>query len=153
MALTGKLSTESAIQSPASKFFDLLAKKLHHVQNVCERVHAGKLHEGDDWHSVGGSVKHWTYVIDGKVITSKETIESIDGQNKIVVFKLFDGDIDQRYKTFKIIFQVIENNNGSGSAKWTVEYEKVNDDVEAPYGYMEYFDKCRKEMDAHLLQA
>ncbi|KAL1300527.1 hypothetical protein HN51_045176 [Arachis hypogaea] len=154
MALTGKLSTEIAIHSPASKFFDLVTKKMHHVQNICERVHAGKLHEGDDWHSVGGSVKHWTYVIDGKVTTSKETIESIDEKNKIVIFKLFDGDIDQRYKAFKVIFQVIENNNnGSGSAKWIVEYEKVNDDVEAPYGYMEYFDKFTKDIDAHLLEA
>ncbi|XP_052109360.1 kirola-like [Arachis duranensis] len=90
---------------------------------------------------------------DGKVTTSKETIESIDEKNKIVIFKLFDGDIDQRYKAFKVIFQVIEHNNGSGSAKWTVEYEKVNDDVEAPYGYMEYFDKFTKDIDAHLLNA
>ncbi|XP_057731132.1 MLP-like protein 43 [Arachis stenosperma] len=153
MALTGKLSIEIPVHSPASKFFDLATKKLHHVQNVCERVHATKLHEGHDWHSVGGSVKHWTYVIDGKVTTCKETIESIDEQNKTVVYKFFDGDIDQHYKTLKLIFQVIENNNGGTSTKWTVEYEKVNEDVEAPYGYMEYFDKCAKELDAHLLQA
>ncbi|MED6137699.1 hypothetical protein PIB30_067362 [Stylosanthes scabra] len=154
MALIGKLSTEVAIHSPAGKFFDLMAKKLHHVQNVCERVHATKLHEGDDWHCAGGgSVKHWTYVIDGKVTTCKETIESINEENKTVIYKLFDEDIDQHYKNFKLIFQVIENNSGGASVKWTVEYEKVNDDVEAPYGYMQYFDKCTKEMDAHLLEA
>ncbi|KAL1300529.1 hypothetical protein HN51_045178 [Arachis hypogaea] len=153
MALTGKLSTEIAIHSPSAKFFDFLAKKLHHVQNVCERVHATKLHEGDDWHSVGGSVKHWTYVIDGKVTTCKETIESINEEKKTAVYKLFDEDIDQHYKAFKLVFQVIDNNDGGTSAKWTIEYEKVNDDVEAPYGYMEYFDKFTKDIDAHVLEA
>ena len=62
MALTGKISTEIVIQAPAAKFFDLLGKQLHQVQNHCERVHETKLHEGDDWHS-SGSVKHWTYVV------------------------------------------------------------------------------------------
>ena len=63
MALTGKLSTEIVVQAPAAKFFGLFAKQLHHVQNLYERVHGAKLHEGHDWHSIGGSVKHWTYVI------------------------------------------------------------------------------------------
>ncbi|MED6195926.1 hypothetical protein PIB30_042398 [Stylosanthes scabra] len=153
MALSGKLSTEIVIQAPAGKFFNLVSKSLHHVQNICERVHGTKLHEGEDWHSVGDSVKHWTYVIDGKVVTCKETIEFIDEQNKTIKFNLFDGDIGQQYKVLKLTVQEIDNSNGSVSAKWTLEYEKINDNVEAPYGYMEYFDKSTKEMDAHLLKA
>ena len=90
---------------------------------------------------------------DGKVTTSKETIEAIDEQNKSITYNIFDGDISQHYKVFKLILQVIEKNDGGASVKWTVEYEKINDNVEPPYGYMEYFDKCTKEMDGHLLKA
>ncbi|MED6214457.1 hypothetical protein PIB30_103296 [Stylosanthes scabra] len=153
MALTGKLSTEIPIHAPAGKFFDLMAKQLHHVQNVCERVHGAKLHEGDDWHCVGASVKHWTYVIDGKVVTCKETIDSIDEENHSATYNLFDGDISQSYKVFKLSFEVTDRENGGANVKWTVEYEKINDDVEAPYGYMEYLDKCTKDMASHLVKA
>ncbi|XP_015936926.1 MLP-like protein 34 [Arachis duranensis] len=153
MALTGKLSIEIGIHAPAAKFFHLMTKQLHHVQNVCERVHGAKLHEGDEWHSVGGSVKHWTYVIDGKVTTCKETIESMDEQNLSATYKLYDGDVSQHYKDFKLSFQVIDKENGGATVKWTIEYEKINNDVEAPYGYIEYLDKCTIEMDSHLVKA
>ncbi|XP_057728259.1 MLP-like protein 43 isoform X2 [Arachis stenosperma] len=135
MALNGKLSTEIVIHAPAGKFFNLVTKFLHDVQNICERVHHTKLHQ------------------DGKVTTCKETIESIDENNKTVKFNLFDGDISQQYKVLKVTAQEIDNSNGSVSAKWTLEYEKINDNVEAPYGYLELYDKNTKEMDAHLLKA
>ncbi|QHO31987.1 hypothetical protein HN51_020110 [Arachis hypogaea] len=153
MALSGKLSIEIVIHAPSGKFFNLVSKSLHQIQNICERVHHAKLLQGEDWQSIGGSVKHWTYVIDGKVTTCKETIECIDEKNKTMKFNLFDGEISQQYKVLKLTMQEIDNSNGSVSAKWTVEYEKINDNVEAPYGYMEYCDKCTKEMDAHLLKA
>ncbi|XP_057729708.1 MLP-like protein 28 [Arachis stenosperma] len=153
MALSGKLSIEIVMHAPAGKFFNLATKSLHDVQNICERVHHTKLHQGEDWHSIGGSVKHWTYVIDGKVTTCKETIESIDENNKTIKLNLFDGDISQQYKVFKLTIQEIDNSNGSVSAKWTLEYEKISDNVKAPYGYLEFYDKIFKEMDAHLLKA
>ncbi|KAL4294349.1 hypothetical protein HN51_045171 [Arachis hypogaea] len=154
MALTGKLSFETVIRSPAAKFFNLMARQLHHLQNICERIHAAKLQVGNDWDSVGGSVKHWTYIIDGKVVTCNETIDIIDEHKYLMIFNLFDGDISKNYKVFKLAFQVSDNsNNSTTSVTWTVEYEKINNDVEAPYGYMEYVDKCTKEIDAYLLKA
>ncbi|KAK7260899.1 hypothetical protein RIF29_27198 [Crotalaria pallida] len=152
MALSGKLSTEIPIQAPAAKWFDLFAKQLHHVQNLVERVHHTKLHHGDDWHHPE-SVKHWTYVIDGKVVTCKERIESYDEQNKTITYILFNGDISQRYKVFKFIFRVIEKEDGSASVNWTVEYEKIDDSVEPPYGYVEYLTKSSKDIDDNLLKA
>ncbi|RYQ95094.1 hypothetical protein HN873_064411 [Arachis hypogaea] len=148
MALSGKFSTEIVIHAPAGKFFNFVSKSLHQYQNVCERVHHTKLHQGEDWHSIGDSIKHWTYVIDGKITTCKETIESVDEKNKTIKFNLFDGDISQQYKVLKVIAQEIDNSNGSVSAKYSLEYEKINDN-----GYLEFYDKSTKEMDAHLLKA
>ncbi|KAK7260762.1 hypothetical protein RIF29_27059 [Crotalaria pallida] len=152
MALTGKVSTEHVILAPVSKWFNLFAKQLHHIQNIAEKVHHTKLHEGDDWHS-NESVKHWTYVVHGKVHTCKEKIETVDESNKTITYSLFDEDIGKDYKVFKLIFQVAGKDDGSGRVIWTIEYEKVNENVEPPYGFLDYVTKVTKDIDAHLLKA
>ncbi|XP_061357320.1 MLP-like protein 43 [Gastrolobium bilobum] len=152
MALTGKITTEFGIKTPASKFFNLFSKQLHHVQNITDRIHGGKIHQGDDWHGPD-SVKHWTYTIDGKVVTCKEKIEHLDEENKSMTFNLFEGDIAQQYKIFKLNVQVIDKSGGGSTAKWTIEYEKINENVEPPYGYLDYLTKVTKDSDDHLLGA
>ncbi|CAL0323139.1 unnamed protein product [Lupinus luteus] len=152
MALTGKLSTEIPIQAPPSKWFQLFAKQLHDVQHHAERVHHTKLHEGEDWHH-NDTIKHWTYEIDGKVVTCKEKIESFDEEKKTITYILFDGEISPLYKIFKFILHVIENEDGSASVNWTIEYEKNDDSVEPPYGHVEYLTKCSRDIDANLLKA
>ncbi|CAL5196492.1 unnamed protein product [Lathyrus oleraceus] len=153
MVLFGKLITELGIKTPADKFFKLFASELHEVQNLCEKVHHTKLHEGDEWHDTD-TVKHWTYVIDGEVHTCHESIEEVDEQNKKMTFKLFGGDIDKHHKVFKLTLQVIDKaNDGTDVAKWTVEYEKISEDIEPPNGWMDYLSKCTRDIDAHLSKA
>jgi len=62
MTRAGKISTEIGVHATAAKWFNLFATKLHHVQNLAERVHGAKLHHGHDWHH-SESIKQWTYVI------------------------------------------------------------------------------------------
>ncbi|KAE9586451.1 hypothetical protein Lal_00044794 [Lupinus albus] len=152
MALNGKLGIEIPIHAPPSKWFNLFAKQLHDVQNHAERVHHTKLHEGENWHHKD-SIKQWTFEIDGKVVTSKEKIESFDEDKKTITYILFDGDISPYYKIFKLIFEVVENEDGSASIKWTLEYENIDDSVKPPYGYVEYLTKCSWDIDANLLKA
>ncbi|CAI8607068.1 unnamed protein product [Vicia faba] len=149
MVLLGKLSTELGIKASADKFFNYFVTQLHEMQNHCERVHHTKLHEGEDWHDTD-TVKHWTYVIDGEVHTCYESFEEVDKQNKKSTWKLFGGDINKHYKNFKLILQVIDKPDGTAVAKWTVEYEKINEDIDPPNGWMNYLSKCTKDVDAHL---
>ncbi|KAK7304540.1 hypothetical protein VNO77_42421 [Canavalia gladiata] len=151
MAQIGKMSCELGIQTPAAKFFNLFVKQLHHLPNITDRVHEGKLHQGD-WHGIG-SVKNWTYTVDGKVTTCKEKIEVIDAQNKSLTFNLFDGDVGKLYKILKGHLEVIDKDDGSAIAKWTYEYEKVNEDIPPPYGYLDFVAKITKDVDAHLIKA
>ncbi|KAK7273865.1 hypothetical protein RIF29_14929 [Crotalaria pallida] len=152
MALSGKVTIEIGIQTPATEFFNLFGKQLHDVQHVTDTVHEGKLHHGDDWHSPD-SVKHWTYLIDGKVTTCKENIEALDEENKLITYNLFEGDVGQHYKTFKITLQVIDKEDGGAIAKWTIEYAKNDENVEPPYGYWKYLNKVTKDSDLHLVSA
>ncbi|KAL1348198.1 hypothetical protein HN51_024175 [Arachis hypogaea] len=150
--LSGKISIEVVIQVAASKFFNVLAKQFHNVPNICERIHGSKLHEGDDWHSTD-SVKQWTLLIDGKVKTIKERIEAIDEENKSIIYQVFDDDISEHYKVFKFILQVNEKNDECACVKWTIEYEKINENVETPYAYLDFEEKITKDIADHVLKA
>ncbi|RDX99625.1 MLP-like protein 43, partial [Mucuna pruriens] len=151
MSLAGKISIEFGVQATATKWFNLFAKQLHHVQNLTDRVHETKLHHGDDWHHKE-SIKHWTSTIGGKVITYQESIESIDETNKTITYKLFGGDIGRQYKVFKLIFQVIEKDHDVAIIKWSIEYEGIGEKVDPPYDYMEYLYTGSRDIDAHLLK-
>ncbi|RYR00074.1 hypothetical protein Ahy_B07g088131 isoform D [Arachis hypogaea] len=87
------------------------------------------------------------------VITFKERIEAIDEEKKLIKYSIFDGDIGQNYKLFKDNVQVTETNNESASVKWTIEYEKINEDVKSPYGYLEFLEKSTIEVGDHLHKA
>ncbi|XP_028759033.1 MLP-like protein 43 [Neltuma alba] len=153
MALTGKLEIENEIQTPASKFFHLFTKQLHHVQNITDHIHVGELHEGEDWHNIG-SVKQWSYTVDGKVVKCKERIEVYDEVNNIIKFDLFEGDLMEQYKSFKITLQISDKGAGGGAVvKWIIDYEKLNEGIPDPSGYLDYVTNVTKDADAHLLTA
>jgi hypothetical protein len=95
------------------------------------------------WHDI---------TIDGKVQTCHESIEEVDEQNKKLTLKLFGGGIDEHYKVFKLILEVIDKNDGSAVAKWTIEYEKSSEDIDPPNGWMDCLNKCTRDIDAHLVK-
>lgn len=90
---------------------------------------------------------------DGKTHTCHESIEDFDEQNKKITYKLFGGDIDQHYKLFRLTLEVIDNKEGGASVKWNLEYEKKNEDIDPPNGYIEFFNKCTRDVDAQLAKA
>ncbi|MED6222627.1 hypothetical protein PIB30_066090 [Stylosanthes scabra] len=152
MAISGKISVEFEIQVGATKYFNILTKEFHNIQNICERVHGANLHQGHDWHCTD-SVKQWTCLIDDKVITCKEKIEAIDEEKKTLSYKIYDGDVGENYKVFNMSVQVTERNNECALVKWSIEYEKINEDVKTPYAYLEFLEKSTKEVGDHLLKA
>lgn len=152
MVLKGKVVTELEIRSPAAKFFNAYAKQLHNMPNIVDKVHDIKLHEGDDWHDIG-AVKSWTFTTDGKVVTYKEKIEAIDDENKSISFNLFGEEIDKDYKKFKVHFQVIDKEEGGAVTVWTIEYEKLNEDITPPYHLLDILTVATKDIDAHALKA
>ncbi|WJX93171.1 hypothetical protein P8452_74731 [Trifolium repens] len=151
MVLAGKLSTEVGIKTSGDKFFKLFASEIHELQNICGSVHETKLHEGEEWHH-SDSVKHWTHILDGKVQTCHESFEEIDEKNKKIVHKIFGPDIDKDYKIFKLIIEVFDKDDGGANVKWTAEYEKINEDINSPYGWLEYVGKCTRDIDAHFVK-
>jgi len=54
---------------------------------------------------------------------------------------------------FKLTFHAIDKEQGGAIIKWTFEYERVNEEVDPPYGYVECFHKCTRDIDAHFVKA
>ena len=89
---------------------------------------------------------------DGKVVKAHEKIESVEEEKKTINYKLFGEDIEHSFKVFKLIFQAIDKENGGAIVKWTIEYERLGEKVDPPYGYIEYFHKCTRDIDGNLLK-
>lgn len=81
-----------------------------------------------------------------------KTVESIDEENKSITYKIIDGEIAQNYKVFKSTAQVTPKGNGC-LVKWTIEYEKANEDVPTPNKYCEFTTNMSKAVEAYLLNA
>ncbi|CAL5206659.1 unnamed protein product [Lathyrus oleraceus] len=147
MALSGKVEIEIEIQAPADKFYNIFRKQLEHVPNISPEIHENKVHEGDGENV--GSIKYWEYIIEGKKVSAKAKIETIDDENKIITYSLFDGEVSENYKSFKSTFQVL-----GGIVKWTFEYEKLKEDIAfgAPDSYLVFAEKVTKDIDAHLIK-
>ncbi|KAE8694172.1 Detected protein of unknown function [Hibiscus syriacus] len=150
MAQTRKIDVQVEVKSSADKFFDAFNTKAHLMPNTITQLFSGvKLLQGD-WNSLG-SVRLWQYVLGGKQLDVKETRE-VDEKTRTIVYTLMDGEIGNLYKTWKSILSVTPKGEGS-LVKWTIEYEKQNDDVPDPVEYLDFYTTWCKDVDAYLLNA
>ncbi|XP_058728488.1 MLP-like protein 34 [Vicia villosa] len=151
MSLSGKVVSETEIEATAAKFYNIFRKQLGDVPSISPEVHENSVHEGD-WENIG-SVKHWEYTIEGRKHTTKEKIESLDDENKVIIYSVYDGDVADSYKSFKVTLPVIDKEHG-GVVKWSIEYEKLKEDITAasPDSYLVLFAKITKDIDAHLVK-
>ncbi|CAH2080676.1 unnamed protein product [Thlaspi arvense] len=152
MSQLRKSEHEVEIESSAHEFFHVFRSKAHNIPNVCpQKVSAIDVHAGD-WETQG-SIKQWSYVVDGKSETSRETVEAIDDENKSITFNVLDGDMLQNYKSLKAFLQVTGKEDKGALVKWTIEYEKTNENAPDPDKYMDLVVSMTKDIDQHLLKA
>lgn len=67
-------------------------------------------------------------------------------------YKVTEGDIMHKYKSFKLILQAVPKDNG-GLVKWTIEYEKLSLDIPSPEKIMERCIRLTKYIEEHLISA
>ncbi|XP_062146193.1 MLP-like protein 31 [Alnus glutinosa] len=148
MTLFGKVEGDVEIKAPAEKFHEIFSGRPHHISNVTpEKIQGCALHEGD-W-GVEGSVIYWNYVHDGEAKAAKEKIVAIDDTNKSITFKVIEGDLLKEYKDFVIVVQATPKGEGN-LVHWTMEYEKLKDDIPEPNSLLQFLIDVSKDIDAHL---
>ncbi|KAK4763447.1 hypothetical protein SAY87_012885 [Trapa incisa] len=150
MGVRGKLSAEFEIKSQPESYFKRLKEELHHLPDAASAVHGVEVHEGD--FKTHGSVKSWSYTIGGKKETFKERFE-IDEANWTVSMVAVGGHILQRYKSYRIIYMVVQaaTINEAPTVKVTLAYEKYKETDVDPHKEMEFLITMNGDIDKHLL--
>ncbi|CAL5206657.1 unnamed protein product [Lathyrus oleraceus] len=151
MDLCGKVFTEYEIEASAAKFYNIFRKQLQHIPNISPEVHGARVIEGD-WENVG-SVIQWEYTIDGREESAKEKIDTLDDENKVITYSLFDGEVSENYKSLKGTLEVMDEEYGA-LVRWSFEYEKIKEDITGafPNSYLDLVLEVTKAVDAHLVK-
>ncbi|PKI58112.1 MLP-like protein 328 [Punica granatum] len=148
MGIEGKLEAELELKSTVDKLYKRLKSEIHHAPDASsDKIHAIEVHEGD-WETPG-SVKLWTYTIDGKKETFKEKIE-VDDETKTVTLVAVDGHVLERYKNYKLIIQIVPKEDHA-VAKIAINVEKHSVNVPDPHDYMQFAMGIVKDIDEHLV--
>lgn len=82
---------------------------------------------------------------------AKEIVEVIDEANKLVKFKVIEGDLMEIYNTFYFIVHV-DTKGENNIVTWTLEYEKKNPTVPDPETLMELVIHITKDIETHHLK-
>ncbi|KAL3501895.1 hypothetical protein ACH5RR_036344 [Cinchona calisaya] len=128
----------------------MVGGKAHQLPDLVNHIFKSiDVHEGD--RNTEGSVKLWTNVIDGKVEVFKER-PKIDEETKTVTAVAIDGDCMKHYKNHVVTLQVISR-DGSSFAKFSIEYEKLNENEPTPTRYLEWLVHSGKDVDTSLVKS
>ncbi|KAK8522633.1 hypothetical protein V6N13_115592 [Hibiscus sabdariffa] len=150
--LIGKLEFDVEIDATPEQFYHMWAHRPHHVHHTSyEKVQGCDLHEGE--FGKPGVIICWKYVHDGKAKIAKQVVEKIDDENKLIIFKMLEGDLMEEYKTFVITLQTFPKNDGKGCiARWTLEYEMLHEGIGHPESLRQFFIDLTGDMGVHLVK-
>ncbi|XP_047307522.1 kirola-like [Impatiens glandulifera] len=146
-----KMVRQVEIKSDGDVFHEIFKSRPHHLSEMSPACVQNFEHLDGEWGTVG-SIVLLNYNHDGKdKVVKRETI-AIDEEKKLVAFKVIGGDLTELYKTFIVTIQV--NSHGeSNLVTWTLEYEKLEEDVEDPHTLMDFFITMTKDIEDHQLKS
>ncbi|KAF9592026.1 hypothetical protein IFM89_011609 [Coptis chinensis] len=153
MAQIQKLDVQTAIQSSADKFYGKFKNNMTELSKVYPEIYKNIVVLEGDGKSVG-SVILWKYVCGSNSNSvTKEKIVAVDDKNRSITFEVMEGDpMLNSFKSFALRIHVTGNGERS-FVKWSLEFEKANEDVPHPNMYLDLLAKVTKKLDAYLLKA
>lgn len=80
---------------------------------------------------------------------AKDLIEAVDEENNSFTWKVLEGDLLNHYKSFRLTIQSIPKDKGS-VIHYTLEYEKLHEDIEDSHTFLQLCVDVAKAIDAHL---
>ncbi|XP_021774943.1 MLP-like protein 31 [Chenopodium quinoa] len=150
MGIKGKLEVEVDINCHGDIFHEIFSTRPHHVSDMSpSNIHACDVHDGE--FGKPGSIINWNYTLDGKKCVAKELVEVIDEENKLVRFKIIEGDLLNEFKTFTLTVQVIPMGDITG-VKWTAEFDTIDDKGHYPTKLIDFCIAVSRDIEAHHLK-
>ncbi|RZC86230.1 hypothetical protein C5167_007415 [Papaver somniferum] len=157
MAQIHKLEVEIKAKCSAQKFYTMMTRDAPKLQKyVPQIVHNCQVLPGDGQVRLG-SVFVWDYVQGDKPsgVQTKVKITAVDHANMSLTSTVFEGDLTKGYSSFAntlTISPTKRNGNNNCLVKWSVQYEKENEDVPDPTYFVKMLEDFTKELDTSLLE-
>ncbi|KAM7463441.1 hypothetical protein LguiA_031562 [Lonicera macranthoides] len=150
MSVIGRLVAKISIKSSGDVFHELFRDDPHYISKITPvKLQGCRLLEGQ--FGKAGSVIQWNYFHDGKARVAKQVIQAIDAEKKSITYKQFEGDLMELYKSFLISIHV-DTNGEDNLVTWTLDYEKLNENIPYPTTLMDYFVQVTKDIETHHLK-
>uniref|UniRef100_M1BBE3 Major latex n=1 Tax=Solanum tuberosum TaxID=4113 RepID=M1BBE3_SOLTU len=147
MGLKSVLCAKIEMKANKDIFHDVFTNKPHHVSAMSPlHVQGFDLLEGDIG-TVGFKVC-WTYTLDGEKNISKQILEAIDHENKVLTLKEFEGDVTDKYDSFKATLH-IETKDEIDLVSWTLDFERPNENVPELIRLLNFIVGMTKVVDDH----
>ncbi|KAJ0247637.1 MLP-like protein 34 [Hirschfeldia incana] len=150
-SLQGEIKADVEIKAPATNFFHVFAMRPQDLSKTSpENFQGCRVEEGE----LGrvGTLLTWNYVLDGKPKVANERIEAVEPKKNLIKFRVLEGDLMKKYKSFICTIQVTPKQVGPGSVvKWRLEYERIDENVAPPESLLQVCVKMSKEIDEMLL--
>uniref|UniRef100_A0A3Q7HZB1 Bet v I/Major latex protein domain-containing protein n=1 Tax=Solanum lycopersicum TaxID=4081 RepID=A0A3Q7HZB1_SOLLC len=129
-------------------FHDAFTNKPHHVSSMSPlHVQGCELLEGA-FETVGSKIC-WTYTLaEGAKKISKQIIEVVDHEKKVITFKEFEGDLVNKYDNFKGNSSY-RNKRRNRFSKLTIEYERPNENVPELVNLLDFIIGMTNAIDDH----
>ncbi|KAL4356034.1 hypothetical protein AHAS_Ahas09G0046300 [Arachis hypogaea] len=90
--------------------------------------------------------------LDGKACVCKDIIEDIDKEDNKISFRVLEGDLlKHHYKSFKFLLHAVPKKKGGCMVRWTMEYEKINENTPDPHTMMQLVVDVSKQVEVHLI--
>ncbi|CAN8303436.1 unnamed protein product [Cochlearia groenlandica] len=129
----------------------LLLGGAQHLSKATRCVNGCELLEGG-W-GKAGSIVLWNLDFDGVERFSKDRVETVDVEKKVVQWTVLEGPLKKEYKSlFKTMTVIPNKKEGSGSVvNWNLKYERVDEKVPPPDKVVRLLTSVTKEADLYLL--
>ncbi|KAI3902720.1 hypothetical protein MKW92_010525 [Papaver armeniacum] len=158
MAANRKIEVEFKVKCPAEKFYSIMTRDALKIPKYAPRIiHNVQVVSGEGELSLG-SVSVWDYVLDNKPsgVRTRAKITEMDHQNMSLTFTILDGYLTDDYTSFAGTLTTTTPTQRDGNynclVKWSVQYQKANDNVADPTYFMKMLDDLTKELDTNLLK-
>ncbi|GLT78419.1 hypothetical protein SLA2020_499560 [Shorea laevis] len=137
VSLHGKLKYDVEYKTPADKVYEFWSCNFKDIPKACSKI----------IHSI-------ELVQDGKTGTCEEIVEAMDCKKKYMSLKVIGGNLLDHYRSIKFILeQVTPKGDGASTVCWTMEYEKLNENVPDPIELRDAGVNTNKAIAAYLSQA
>ncbi|KAI3851161.1 hypothetical protein MKX03_021519 [Papaver bracteatum] len=157
MAQIHKLEVELKAKCCAEKLYAVMTRDAPKIPKYApQMIHNVQVLPGDGEVRVG-SVFVWHYVQYDKpsAVMTKEKITAVDHKNMSLTYTAFEGDLTNDYTSFASTLAITPTHKDGKYnclVKWSVQYEKANEDVPDPTYFMKLLEDFTKEVDTNLVK-